>query len=111
MDGALGTSMALHDPEGPHLNICSQPEAQMVARLELHVRLGSEGREAVDEDMTGEEIIMAIRHQKAVKTPGGDGLQAEFYHKHADVIADRILEVFQGRFGVAAFGTKCMKHR
>ncbi|KAJ1081969.1 hypothetical protein NDU88_002141 [Pleurodeles waltl] len=54
-----------------------------------------EARETLDASITREEILAAIRSLKNAKTPGSDGMPAEFYHRYADTIADSLLEVYK----------------
>ncbi|KAJ1173427.1 hypothetical protein NDU88_005262 [Pleurodeles waltl] len=52
-------------------------------------------RALLDAPLNQEEIQGAIKQLKTSKTPGFDGLPAEFYQKYDDILSEKMLAVYQ----------------
>ena len=54
-----------------------------------------EQQEQLDEPISLNEVASAIKELNLSKTPGTDGLPAEWYETYSDELANRILGVYQ----------------
>ncbi len=51
-------------------------------------------KECCDQDIVLEEVVDAIKYLKCNKSPGHDGIAADFYKQFSDTLAPFLLNVF-----------------
>ena len=63
---------------------------------EIHGSIDMEDNDALNADITKKEIVDAVKSCKGEKSPGDDGLPAEFYKKFLDQIITFLLPLYNG---------------
>ncbi|KAJ1178101.1 hypothetical protein NDU88_003349 [Pleurodeles waltl] len=101
MDNRVYTQQAIKEVFYEHLckgyteQLCQSSEALEGFLSEVQLpSLDPDSRESLDAQLSkGEEVPAVFQCLKPAKTPGSDGLPAEFYHRYAGGLADQLLEV------------------
>lgn len=75
-----------------HLNINRFSKHNFTKYLSEHnfPKIDEEQRQLTNDSLSIMELIEAICNQKNGKTPGPDGILAEFYHKFNDIISEKL---------------------
>lgn len=71
--------------------------------------LTEETRRSLDTPLTLKELQQAIGSMQAGKSPGDDGLPAEFYKAYVDTLACRLLEVLSASFETSSPPPRCWR--
>ena len=69
-------------------------EAPLYIQKAQLCQLTDEEAEELNEPITRDELLRAIRSLKPSKAPDRDGLPAVYYQKYSDQLAEKLLEVF-----------------
>ncbi|KAJ1089138.1 hypothetical protein NDU88_002289 [Pleurodeles waltl] len=93
---------AINDVFRLHFSTCyAPPPSTHVRDIDTYLTwvtvlvLSPEARKTLDHSLTEEDLASVIHFLKTLKTPGNDGFLAEFYHKYANILSERLLEVFE----------------
>ena len=73
---------------------CHQSATSFFNSLSNITKITEDDKEMCDETITLQEITHVIKHLKLNKSPGGDGLSAEFYQTFVEDLAPFLLKLF-----------------
>lgn len=78
----------LYSTSGPNVHAI-----ETYLKSNFKINLSSDHRDAMEEPITSVEVLAAIQGLKSCKSPGRDGLPAEFYKRFKHLLADHITDL------------------
>ncbi|KAJ1091153.1 hypothetical protein NDU88_004280 [Pleurodeles waltl] len=107
MGSLVNSKMAINDAFRAHLSTAYVAQGDVtgghgtgfLARINLPC-LSETHRTSLEGPITWEEILAAMKKLNTAKSPGSDGLPAEFYQKYKTPVMDRLLEYQEDIRGV-----------
>ncbi len=73
---------------------CSDSATFLLDSLKNINTISASENECCDQGIVLEEVVDAIKHLKCNKSPGNDGIAAEFYKQFSDILALFLLNIF-----------------
>ena len=89
-------------------NVSESAMNDLLAKIPNHKKISNEHFKLCEAEISLDEVTEAIKSQKQNKSPGSDGLSAEFYKHFANELAPFLLDVFKSwkKLGVIGISSR-----